>query len=104
MRRGRALVGGGGEVADDRVEERLEPDARSPSEPTSTGARIDSLTPLRRHASSSGVGDLLALEVLRQDVVVRLGGGLEQLVAAARHLVGHAVGDRRLDLLAALRT
>ena len=31
-----------------------------------------------------GVGDLLALEVLGQDVVVGLGGGLEELVAARR--------------------
>ena len=50
------------------------------------------------------VGDLLALEVLHQDVVVGLGRGLEELVAPARDLVGHPVGDRRLDLLAALRT
>ena len=48
------------------------------------------------------VGDLLALEVLRQDVVVRLGGGLEELVAAPGDLVGQVVRDRDLDLLAAV--
>ena len=48
------------------------------------------------------VGDLLALEVLHEHVVVRLGGGLEELIPPARHLVGHPVGDRRLDLLAAV--
>ena len=70
--------------------------------PTRTGARIDSLTPLRRQASSSASRDLLALEVLGQDVVVGLGGRLEQLVAPARDLAGQLVGDRDLDLLAAV--
>ena len=49
-----------------------------------------------------GVADLLAVEVLGHHVVVGLGGGLEELVAAARDLVGELVGDRDLDLLAAL--
>ena len=48
------------------------------------------------------VADLLALEVLRQHVVVGLGRGLEQLVAARGDLVGELVRDRDLDLLAAL--
>ena len=49
-----------------------------------------------------GVGDLLALEVLRQDVVVGLGRGFEQLVPATGDLVVHLGRDRGLDLLAAL--
>ena len=48
------------------------------------------------------VGDLLALEVLGHDVVVGLGRGLEQLVAAAGDLVGELVGDRDLDLVVAV--
>ena len=56
------------------------------------------MTPLRRHASSSGSDDLLALEVLGQDVVVRLGGRLEQLVPAAGHLGLQLGRDRDLDL------
>ena len=49
-----------------------------------------------------GVGDLLAVEVLDQDVVVGLGGGLEELVAAHRDLVGELVGDRDLDFVRAV--
>jgi len=45
------------------------------------------------------VGDLLALEVLREDVVVCLRGGFEQLVASLVDLAGQLVGDRDLDLL-----
>ena len=45
-----------------------------------------------------GVADLLALEVLGQDVVVGLGRGLEELVAAG-HLVGQLGGDRHLRRL-----
>ncbi len=54
LRLRRRLVGRGGEVADDRVEERAAARSRSSALPTRTGARTDSLTPLRRHASSSG--------------------------------------------------
>ena len=71
------------------------------AEVTITGARIESRTPRWRQASSSCVGDLLALEVLGQDVVVGLGGGLEQLVAAARDLVGQLGRDLDLGALAA---
>ena len=49
-----------------------------------------------------GVGDLLLAEVLLEHRVVRLGRGLEQLVAAQGHLVGHLGRDGDLDLLAAL--
>ena len=49
-----------------------------------------------------GVGDLLALEVLRQDVVVGLGGGLQQLVAARGDLVGQLGRDGDLLALAVL--
>ena len=46
-----------------------------------------------------GVGDLLALEVLGQDVVVGLRGGFQQLVAAARDLVRQLGRDRDLASL-----
>ena len=65
-------------------------------EVSSTGARMLSRTPLWRHASSSASRDRLALEVLREDVVVRLGRRLQQLVPAERHLVDEVVGDRHL--------
>jgi hypothetical protein len=45
-----------------------------------------------------GVADLLALEVLGENVVVRFGGGLEELVATPGDLVGEGVGDGDLDL------
>ena len=48
------------------------------------------------------VGHLLAVEVLGQDVVVGLGGGLEELVAAAGDLVGHVIGDGDLDFVGAV--
>ena len=63
---------------------------------------MDSRTPLWRHASSSASEISSSLEVLLEDVVVRLGRGLEQLVAAAGDLVGQLGRDRDLDLLAAL--
>ena len=88
-RRDRALVGRGGEVADDRVEQRLQPDpaVRAADEHGREDRLLDALAEARLEL---GVGDLLALEVLHQDVVVGLGGGLEELVPPARHLVGHA--------------
>ena len=49
-----------------------------------------------------GVADLLLGQVLLEHVVVGLGRRLEQLVAAARDLVGELVRDRDLDLGAAL--
>lgn len=57
-----------------------------------------SLTPLRRQASSSGSVDLLAVEVLGEDVVVGLGRGLEQLVTPARDLIDEIGRDRDLGL------
>ena len=94
----RRLVGGGGEIADDRIEQRLEADAlgRGPDEDRREDQFLDSLA---EAGLELGVRDLLALEVLGQDVVVRLGGGLQQLVAAGRDLAGKLVRDRDLDLL-----
>ena len=98
-----ALVGGGGEVADDRVEEGPEADAgrRGAHEDRREDRFLDALAEARLEL---GVGDLLALEVLGQDVVVGLGGRLEELVAATGDLVRELGRDRDLDLLAALAT
>ncbi len=95
------FVGGGREIPDDRVEQRLEPD------PVGRGADEHGSENRFFHALAEaglelGVGDLLAVEVLHQHVVVGLRGRLEELVAAARHLVGHVGRDLGLDLLAAL--
>ena len=60
--------------------------------PTSTGARIAVLDALAQADLELVVGDLLAFEVLGQDVVVGLGGGLEQLVAPAGDLGGQSSG------------
>ena len=100
-RRGRRLVGRGGEVADDRVEQRAQADplGRAADEDRRQDRFLDALAQARLEL---GVGDLLALEVLGQDVVVGLGRGLEQLVAPPRDLVGHVVRDRDLDLLRAV--
>jgi hypothetical protein len=100
-RRRRAFVGRGGEVPDDRVEEGLQagPGRGAADEDRREDGLLDALP---EAGFELGVRDLLALEVLHQDLVVGLGGGLEQLVAAAGHLVGEAVGDRDLDLLPAL--
>ena len=101
-RRGRRLVGRGGEVADDRVEQRRAgrcPWPRCRPGPARGSTLLDALA---EAGLELRVGDLLALEVLRQDVVVGLGRGLEQLVAAARDLVGQLVRDRDLDLLRAV--
>jgi hypothetical protein len=44
---------------------------------------------------------LLAFEVARHEVLVRLDDGVEQLLAVLLHLLGHRVGDRlRLAVLA----
>jgi hypothetical protein len=48
------------------------------------------------------VADLLALEVLREDIVVGLGGRLEELVSAQGDLVRHPLRDRDLDLRLAI--
>ena len=97
LRRDRGLLGGGRHVADERVEQGVDPDAlRGAADEDRGEDRVADA------AVEAGVellvADLLALEVLRQDVVVGLGGGLEELVAALRDLVGEAVGDRDLDL------
>ena len=93
----RRLVGGGGEVAHDRVEQpaQADPLGRAADEDRRQDALLDALAQARLELR---VGDLLALEVLGQDVVVGLGRRLEQLVAPADDLVGELVGDRDLDL------
>ena len=97
----RSLVGRGGEVAHDRVEQGAQADAleRAADEDRREDRFLDALAQARLELR---VGDLLALEVLGQDVVVGLGGRLEQLVAAGRDLVGEVVGDRDLDLVRAV--
>ncbi len=97
----RRLVGGGGEVADDGVEQAAELDA--------LGRRADQhrgedavLHPLAQAQLELVVLDVLALEVLGHDVVIGLGRGLEQLVPAPRDLVGELVGDGDLDLVVAV--
>ncbi len=70
--------------------------------PTSTGARMLSLTPLRRQASSSGSETSSPSRYLVEHVVVGLGRGLQELVAPRRHLIGELVGDRDLDLVRAV--
>ena len=89
------LLVGGGQVAHDRVEHAVDADlVRGRCHQHGRQDRV-------AHAAVEAgvqllVGDLLALEVLGQDVVVGLGGGLQQLVAAARDLVGQL--GRNLDL------
>ena len=75
------------------------PLARRPDQHGGEDALLDALAQARLELR---VGDLLALEVLHQDVVVRLGRGLEQLVAPPGDLAGQLVGDRDLDLLRAV--
>ena len=101
-RLGRRLVRRGGEVADERVEQAPQPDAGRGAA-HEHGRQDRFLHALAEARLQLGVGDLLALEVLRQDVVVRLRGGFQELVAAAGHLRLEGGGDRDLDLLAAVR-
>ena len=97
LRLRRRLVGRGGEVADDRVEQRAQPDpARGAADEDRREDRI--LDALAQARLELGIGDLLALEVLGQHVVVGLGRRLEQLVAPAVHLVGQLLRDRDLFL------
>ena len=94
----RRLVGGGGQVADDRVEQAAQLDALGRR--THQHGRKDAvLDALAQADLELLVGDLLAVEVLDQDVVVGLRGGLEELIPPARDLVGQLVGDRDLDLV-----
>ena len=92
---------GDGQVADDRVEQRVEADAlrRRGDEHRRQDRLADALVEARVQLR---VGDLLLAEVLLEHVVVGLGRRLEQLVAAPRDLVGELGRDRDLDLLAAL--
>jgi hypothetical protein len=68
---------------------------------TMTGARTLSRTPLWA-GLELGVGDLLALEVFGQDVVVGFGSGLEQLVASSGDLGLQLVRDGDLSAHALL--
>ena len=97
----RALLLGRGQVADDRVQQRREPDPlRGRRDQHRREDRLaDALVEARVEL---GVRDLLLAEVLLEHDVVGLGRRLEQLVPTARHLAGELVGDRDLDLLAAL--
>ena len=97
----RPLLVGGGQVADDRVQHAVDADL--------VGRRCDEhrrQDGVAHAAVEAGVqllvGDLLALEVLGQDVVVGLGRRLQQLVAAAGDLVGELGRDLDLGALALL--
>ncbi len=93
----RGFIGRGGEVAHDGVEQPSKPDplGRAADQHRREDALLDALPQARLELR---VGDLLAVEVLAQDIVIGLGGGLEELVAAPGDLVGHVVGDRDLRL------
>ena len=96
-----AGISRGGKIAHDRLGEGPDSDVlrRAADENRSHQARPDGLA----HACRELVGrDLLALEVLGQDVVVGLGRRLEQLVAPPRDLSDEPGRNRDLDLLAAL--
>ncbi len=67
---------------------------------TRTGARIEVAHAAMKAGLQLGVADLLALEVLGQHIVVRLGRRLEQLVAPASDLVGQVGRNLRLGPLA----
>ena len=97
----RRLLGRRREVADDRVEEAAEADPlRGAADEDRRQERVaDAAVEARVEL---GVADLLALEVLGHDVVVGLGRGLEQLVAAEGHLGLELGRDRDLDLLLAV--
>ena len=101
----RATVGGSsagvGQVADDRVEEAAQADPLGGA--GHEDRRQDRVADAAVEAGVElGVADLLALEVLGQDVVVGLGGGLEELVAAEGDLGLQLGRDRDLDLLLAV--
>ncbi len=98
VRRRRGLLGGRRQVADDGVEQAAHAD------PLGRAGHEDRRQERVAHAPVEagielGVRDLLALEVLGQDVVVGLGGGLDELVAAGRDLALELGRDRDLDLL-----
>ena len=98
---GRRLVGGRGQVADERIEQPAEPDVlgRAADEDRGQDRLLDALA---EAGLQLGVADLLAVEVLGQHVVVGLGGGLEELVAATSHLRLQLGRDRDLGLLLAV--
>ena len=97
LRLDRRLLGGRRHVADERVEQGVHPDpaAGAPDEDRGEDRIADALV---EAGVELRVADLLALEVLREDVVVGLRGGLEQLVAAAGDLALELGGDGDLDL------
>ena len=97
----RLLLGGGGQIAHDGIEQLLDADVldRRGQQDRGEDALPDALVEARLEL---GIRDGLALEVLVEDVVVRLRGGLEQLVPAKRHLGCQVVGHGDLVTLAVL--
>ena len=89
------------DALDEQVEE------RGRAEVLRRDAAADGIELVARDRALERVGDvlggqLLALEVARHQVLVRLDDGVEELLAVLLHLVGHLVGDRlRSALLAA---
>ena len=93
----RRLVGGRGQVAHDRIEQAAQADAlRRAAEQHRRQDRL--LDALAQAGLELRVADRLALEVLREDVVIGFGGGFEELVAPGRDLVGEVGRDRDLHL------
>ena len=70
--------------------------------PTRTGARIDSLTPLRRHASSSGSEISSPSRYLVRTSSSASAAASSSWSRRRRDLVGQLVGDRDLDLARAV--
>ena len=70
--------------------------------PTRTGARIDSLTPLRRHASSSGSEISSPSRYLVRTSSSASAAASSSWSRRGRDLVGEVVGDRDLDLVRAV--
>ena len=97
----RTLLLGGGEVADDGVQQGRQADplrGRGDEDRRQHGladALVEACVEL-------GVRDVLLPQVLLEDRVVRLGRSLEQLVPAQGHLGGHLGRHGDLDLAAAL--
>ena len=95
------LVRGRGEIPDEGVQERPQPDAlgRAAHEHRRKDRLLDAFPKARLQLR---VADVLAFQVLRQDVVVGFCGGLQQLVPSPVDLPSELVGDRNLGLLLAV--
>ena len=101
VRDGRRLLGRRRQVAHDRVEEPAQADPLGGA--GDEDRRQDRVADAAMEAGVElGVGDLLALEVLGEDVVVGLRGGLQELIAARGDLGLQLGRDRDLDLLLAV--